>query len=193
MKKIAIFALVAGAVLLAAGCKNTNQNQNQGTTQNREKEKSGIANSIKDAMGLGQKMKCTYRYTFGGQTEESVAYVEGKKYKSSYDMNGQKSNNFFDGETSYTWNEGAKTGTKISLACLEEIGEKYKNEEQNQNQNQFKAGEDAFENAVDTKCEPTTENISLPDGVTFTDQCDEMKTQMQALDEMTKKFKNMGQ
>ncbi len=183
-------------MIFVAGCKKTNQNQNQNqsTVQNQEQEKEGgVISSIKDAMGLGEKMKCTYRYTIANQTDESVVYIEGKKYKSSYDMGGQKSNNFFDGETSYTWNEGAKTGTKISMGCLKEIGDKYKNEEQNQNQNQLKSGEEAFKNAVDTKCEPTNEDISLPGGITFTDQCEQMKTQMQALDEMSKKFQNMGQ
>ncbi len=197
MKKIAIFALVAMFVIFAAGCKKTSQNQNQGTTQNREteREQSGVIGSIKDAMGLGKKMKCTYKYSFGGQTDESVVYIDGKKYKSSYDMNGQKSNNFFDGEVSYTWNEGAKTGTKISMKCMEEIGNMYKNEEQeqNQNQNRLKAGEEAFEDAVDTKCEPTNENISLPSGIAFTDQCDQIKTQMKEIQQMTEKYKNMGQ
>jgi hypothetical protein len=196
MKKVAIFALVAGLTVFVAGCAKTNQNQNQnqGTGKNQEREtereQGGVISSIKDAMGLGQKMKCTYRYTFGDQTDESVAYVDGKKYKSSYEMGNQKTNSYFDGEMSYTWTEGQKTGTKISMACLKEIGEKYKNEEQNQNQNQYKAGEDAFENTTNTKCELTNEDVSLPSGITFTDQCEQMKAQMEGLQEMMKKYQN---
>lgn len=204
MKKVAIFALVAGLTVFVAGCAKTNQNQNQNQnqeqtqmqTQNQASSGGGVINSIKDAMGLGKKMKCTYRYTFGDQVNESVVYVDGKKYKSSYEMGNQKTNSYFDGEMSYTWTEEQKNGTKISMACLKEIGEKYKNEEQNQNrnqnQNQFKAGEDAFDNAVDTKCEPTNEDISLPSGIAFTDQCEQMKAQMQSMQEMMKKYQNMA-
>ncbi|MCX6766133.1 MAG: hypothetical protein NT136_04210 [Candidatus Moranbacteria bacterium] len=195
MKKIAVFALVVGLSIFVAGCKKTNQNDNQDQGAIQKQEKGGVVSSIKDAMGLGKKVKCTYRYAIAGQTDESVVYIEGKKYKSSYEIEGQKTNNFFDGEISYTWTEGQKTGTKISMACLKEIGDSYKSEEKNtgQNQNQLKAGQEAFENAVDTKCEPTNEDISLPIDITFTDQCDQMKGQIQSMQEMMKKYQNMGQ
>ena len=199
MKKIAALVLLLSAVVVIAGCKNANQNQNEnqnkGTIQNKEqeKEKEGVISSIKDAMGLGQKMKCSYSFSYGGQTEESVVYVDGKKYMSSYAMGEKKTNSYFDGEMSYTWEEGAKTGTKISAACLKEIGEMSQSQNQEQQQNQYKAGEEAFEDAMDVKCEPTNEDISLPEGIAFTDQCDQMKAQIQSMQEMMKKYQNMGQ
>jgi hypothetical protein len=200
MKKTVIVVFALAATITIAGCGKTNQNQsenkNQGTKMNQETEQQqgGVVSSIKDAMGLGKKMKCTYRYTFGDQTTESVAYIDGKKYKSSYDIGNQKTNSYFDGEMSYTWTEGQKTGTKISMACLKEIGEKYKDDgkSQNQNKNQFKAGEDAFKDTTDTKCEPTNEDLSLPAGITFTDQCEQTKAQMQSMQEMMKKYQNMA-
>lgn len=176
-----------------AGCKKNDQiNQNRSQEVNQIEEKNMIT-SIKDAMGLNQKMKCVYRHGLSDEFGESVAYIQGKKYKSSLMADGQKINSFFDGQTSYTWTEGQKNGTKMAADCMKEIAEKYKNNNQDLTQQyKYKSGEDFFDNAINAKCEPTDEDISLPTDVTFEDQCEQMKTQLQMVEEMMKKAGNMN-
>src|SRR3989344_3780743 len=47
-----------------------------------------VISSIKDAMGLGKKMKCTYAVSEGGIA--STVFIDGQKYKFTSEANGQK-------------------------------------------------------------------------------------------------------
>src|SRR3990167_9560301 len=49
----------------------------------------GVIGSIKDAMGLGKKMKCTYSAKAGSGVSSTV-FVDGKKFKFTTDANGEK-------------------------------------------------------------------------------------------------------
>jgi len=95
MNKIKIAAVAAG-VLLLAGCgnkaaDNQSQSQNQAQVQTQaETKKSGVINSIKDAMGFGKKMKCVYKMKIGEETLETVTYVDGKKYMTETLVAGKK-------------------------------------------------------------------------------------------------------
>ena len=67
----------------------------------------GMVSSIKEAMDLGKKMQCTYVINQDGGLVESKGSI--------------------DGENQYSWTSAAKTGMKMSKACLEKMGESVKN------------------------------------------------------------------
>ena len=184
MKTLKIAAMAAG-VLLLAGCGNKavdNQNENQEQVQTENKsEKSGIINSIKDAMGMGKTMRCEYKIKDANGEESSVVtFVDGKKYKTDMKIAGQNQHMIFDEEAMYSWTEGQKQGMKMTMACSEELA---KNVSENNNDSAAPTpdptGEKTFDNALDVKCEEAARaDFSIPADVEFQDQCEMMKNMM---------------
>jgi hypothetical protein len=186
MKKLQMFALAVG-VLLLAGCGNKNadkptesaQSQQPGMENNQIQNQGagGIVSSIKDAMGLGKEMKCTYKMKIGNEEMETVTYVNGKKYMGTTMVAGNLTHMLFNEDAMYTWTEGQPQGMKMTTACSEELA---KNTPQTGDQNlpapADPTGEKTFDNAMDVNCEPASGvDFSVPTGVTFTDQCEMMK------------------
>lgn len=155
------------------------------------KEEKGMVSSIKDAMGLGQKMQCTYMMNEGGKAFESKVMVDGEKYASTTTIDNMTVYGIFDGENQYSWTSAAKTGMKMSKACLEKM--------QATAQNMAKPAETpgaapqdmekAFEMAKNVKCEPASSaDFTIPKDVTFTDQCAMMEQSMKMMEEMKDKM-----
>ncbi|MDQ1283684.1 MAG: hypothetical protein QG620_32 [Patescibacteria group bacterium] len=181
-------AVLAAGVVLLAGCGNKGAN-NQPEARSGPDEKApvenvqkpgGMISSIKDAMGLGTAMKCTYTDTFDGKTYVSEAYVKGDNYKSANEVDGKKMNSLFDGKVIYSWTEGEKKGTKMEAKCFEDMP---KPEEKADSDSaapiEEKSPEDEFENAMDVKCEPAGGvDFNPPTDVVFEDQCEMMKNLM---------------
>jgi hypothetical protein len=201
MKKSIIILPIFLAVMLLSGCGkkqaldgNQNQNTNQGTVQNqeREQEQGGMINSIKDAMGLGKKMKCSYTMETGEGKDTYTTYVDGKKYKSESEFEGKMQYSVFDGEIIYSWNNKEKKGTKMSSKCLEDLN-KSTEEDKPEKVAAPEAAEptdENFEDAMDVKCEDVSSiDFSIPSDVVFTDQCEEMKKMMESL----KQYQNQAQ
>jgi hypothetical protein len=192
MKKIAVIFAVAAVALAVSGCKKSGD-QEQFEQKEQAREQGGIVSSIKEAMGLGQKMKCTYTTTANGKTFESVVYVDGQKYKSEAEVNGVTHHSLFDGEAVYSWSDEDKSGaTKMEKKCLDELNAmlpKQESETSGDLDAQFSA--EAFESATDVKCEAAAGvDMSIPSDIIFNDACEAMKQQIKALEEMEK---NMNQ
>lgn len=168
----------------------------QRTTQTLEKqgngtllpvtEKGGVISSIKDAIGLGKKMKCTSVTPDGsGNQSSSTIFVDGKKYKFSAEANGEISYGIFDGETQYMWSGNTKQGLKMTKACIDELS---KAVPQNGSDNTLSTPEtpqdfeDSFGGGAGVNCEPTSEDFSIPTDVKFVDQCEMMKNSLKALE-----------
>lgn len=178
MKKVFLGIAVVGLAFVLSGCGAKKAPQDGGAqnqTKEESKEQGSVIGSIKDAMGLGKKMKCEYSVGTGKEAVKSTAYVEGKKYKAISTINGTTTNSIFDGNTMYYWQEGQKTGMKMAMSCMEELNKSLP--EDQQNPEDFKSPEEQFEDAIDTSCVPATEsiNFSAPSDVTFQDQCEMMK------------------
>lgn len=193
MKKIAIAIFAIGAVILVSGCAKKPV-ENQGQTKNEEsavkEESGGVISSIKDAMGLGKKMQCTYKYKDNEQSFTSTVYVDGKKYKGESEVMGKKQLMVFDGETMYMWPEGEKKGTKWTKSCMDDLSkEGQKNEdreESNIDKDETKDIEEAFKDAMDVKCTPVASiDFSVPSDIIFSDMCQELKT-------LQEKFQGIG-
>lgn len=188
MKKGLLMFSVLFLVLLLSGCGNQNQEQNKQETKNQTKESRSVISSIKDAMGLGKTMKCTYKVEAGENSMEMVAYVKGEKYRSENEyQKGKEMKSVFDGKTLYSWNEGEKNGFKITKECTEELAKMNQNQEREINEPQS-VGDD-FEEAMDVNCEEASDvDFSVPSDVEFQDQCEIMKDFSNQAENMMKKY-----
>lgn len=201
-----IIGLVAVAVLLIGGflywnsrqssptgMENTNVEMTAGSGEmpGMPKEEKGMVSSIKDAMGLGQKMQCTYTMNEGGKTFESKVMVDGEKYASTTMIDNMTVYGVFDGENQYSWTSAAKTGMKMSKACLEKMQATAQNMAK-PTETPAAAPQDmekAFEMAKNVKCEPASgADFTIPKDVTFTDQCAMMEQSMKMMEEMKDKM-----
>ncbi|TAK95857.1 hypothetical protein EPO05_03095 [Patescibacteria group bacterium] len=133
------------------------------------------AQEIKDAITGGQKLKCSYKITDGqGAGTESVYYVQGKKFRSSFAANGETFNSVSDGEVVYSWSSKTKQGSKMNIACMEDLAKSVPQAQSDQVN--YEAPEDFVDSQNNISCESTSDiDFSVPSDVKFTDACAEMK------------------
>lgn len=192
MKKTLKIAALAAGVVVLAGCggKNTDNTNQGGTGKNQEAnqsassaDKGGVISSIKDAMGLGKTMRCTYRIKNKEGEMETVAYVDGKKYMTEMTIAGNAQKSIFNEDGMYSWSVSEKRGTKMSKACMDELAKGAPKSAPSADQDVPGApdptGEKAFDGATDVKCEDVSDvDFSIPTDVNFVDQCEMMKKMM---------------
>jgi hypothetical protein len=200
MKKTTIAVAVIVVVLVVAGVFFFTRKTSQpapagqaGQAQSQQSPAGNAINSIKDAMGLGTKMKCTYSTKAGDTTITSVVYVQGKNFKSVGSINGKTTNTIFDGDTLYMWMEGQTTGTKMALSCINELKASLPANQANNPAANVQSPEDQFKNATDTSCVPGDSSVdySVPANVTFTDQCAMMKNAINSMKNIKANIPNM--
>lgn len=153
----------------------------------------GMVSSIKEAMGLGQKMQCTYVLNESGESVESKVSIDGEKYRLTTVVGGMQVDTLFDGENQYSWNSATRTGMKMSKACLEKMGEAVKDMPEPAGDVPVPAEpkdmEKAFDMAKNVKCEPAPDIVlSWPRDIVFTDQCALMEQSMQMMEEIKEKL-----
>lgn len=183
MKKTLKVTVVAAGILLLAGCGNQvaqNQNENKGESQNQEREqeqnRNGIVSSIKDAMGLGKTMRCTYRISDQNGESTVTTFVDGKKYATEMNIAGNKQRMVYNEEAMYTWQEGQKQGMKMTKACTEELGENMPEDNNDNAPAEDITGGKFFDEAMDVKCEEVSNaDFSVPSDIEFVDQCEMLK------------------
>lgn len=195
-----IIGLVVVAVLLIGGFLYWNSQSNVQPAMEKETipssvvpEEKGVVSSIKDAMGLGQKMQCTYTLSEGGKAVESKVMVDGKKYASTTTIDNMTVYGVFDGENQYSWTSATKTGMKMSKACLEKLQATAQDmTKSNPSETSATAPQDmekAFDMAKNVKCEPASgADFTLPKDVTFTDQCAMMEQATKMMQEAKDKM-----
>lgn len=145
-----------------------------GTVEQENAEQPSVIGSIKDAMGLGEKMRCTYATGEGKDAVVSSVYVDGKKFKTTTEVGGMKTEALFDGETQYVWSGNSMQGMKMSQACLASFKESF-GESEDAAGNGGVAPQDyqeTFGMAKNVQCEQVgSVDFSVPASITFTDQC----------------------
>ncbi|MFZ2192941.1 MAG: hypothetical protein WAV31_01745 [Candidatus Moraniibacteriota bacterium] len=188
MKKMKIVALAAG-ILLLAGCGNkpadkageVGVEKKSNVSVETKKDNGGVISSMKDAMGLGKAMKCSYKFKGEAGDITSTAYVNGKKYKAESTVMGKKQIVIFDETAMYSWAEGEKTGMKMTTACMEEMNDKLPKGD-SASVPDAKTDEEFFDDATDVNCEPYSgTDFSIPKDIAFTDQCEMLKGIMKDL------------
>lgn len=155
-------------------------------------ESQGVISSIKEAMGLGQKMQCTYTMNESGKTFESKVTVDGQKYASTTTIDDMTVYGVFDGENQYAWTSANKTGTKMSKSCMEKMTAAVRDmpNPAESPANTPQDMEKVFDMAKNVKCEAAgmEADFSIPKEVTFTDSCALMEQSMQMMEEMKDKL-----
>ena len=156
-----------------------------------KEEKGSMVSSIKDAMGLGQKMQCTYTMNESGKAFESRVMVDGEKYASTTMIDNMTVYGVFDGENQYSWTSATKTGMKMSKVCLEKLQATAQDfaRPSETPATALQGMERAFEMAKNVKCEPASSgDFTIPKDITFTDQCEMMEQSMKTMEEMQGKL-----
>lgn len=188
-----IFGLIGVVVVLGVGFYL--YNQNMGDRQNNAMEAMGDSNdleesaenkgfvsSIADAMSSGVAMRCTYAMSEGENAFESSVIVQGEKFRADSVVSGITTHALSDGSDQYIWNEGSKTGFKMSKACLEEMSKMAPATEEKGTT--LKDAKDTFDAAKNVSCSPTSDtDFSVPKDVTFADQCAAMKDSMKMMEQ----------
>lgn len=190
-KTLIILSVLVGAIFLG-GCGNSNpatetigENQTipSGAPGSDIGSKVGAAaNSLKDLVGMGKKMECDS--TDNGVTTK--IFIEGTKYKSTTESKEFSMTGIFDGDTFYSWNTKTKAGTKMTMACMQEIGKDMPKAEGKDNSEITSTDKLIEEQAKKNNCKETAENIdfTLPSDISFVDQCAMMKGMTQNLKDM---------
>lgn len=155
-------------------------------------EQGSMIASIKDAMGLGQAMQCTYTGGTGDTTLTSKVSVSGEKFRSESEVSGTKVYALFDGDTQYTWMGDTKQGTKMSKACLDELQAALP-ETQTSTGSETPQPEDyskMFDAANNVNCVAAASgaDFSVPADITFTDQCEMMKESLKMMEQFKGKL-----
>ena len=142
------------------------------------------AQEIKDAITGGQKLKCSYKITEGeGAGTESVYYVQGKKFRSSFTADGETFNSVSDGEVVYSWSTKTNQGTKMNITCMEDLAKSAPQTQGTANdQFDYEAPEEFVDDQSDIRCESVSDvDFSVPSNINFTDACAEMKKVFESL------------
>lgn len=83
-----------------------------------QEEQKGFTGKLKDALTLGQSMKCTWR-----QDEENfgTAYIKNEKVYSEVTTDGKKAYSIMADNCTYVWEEGSTDGFKMCYEPTEEV------------------------------------------------------------------------
>jgi hypothetical protein len=175
-------------VLVLMGCGNKDATNNllkeeakKEITSQPEEKKGGVISSIKDAMGLGKTMRCEYKFKGESGELNSIAYVDGRKYKAESTVMGKKQLVVFDETAMYSWAEGEKNGMKMTTVCMKEMEKNIPKEQGGREPlADSKTDEEFFDDATDVKCEAASGvDFSIPTDIVFADQCEMLKNMLQ--------------
>lgn len=182
---IVLAILVAGAAFFISSKKAQSPASQQAAAPNGStaEEDDGAISSIRDAMGLGKKMQCTYADASDGKTLQSVVMIDGKRFKSVIDTPEGKMSIVFDGETQYVWNDKDKSGFKMSQACLDDVEKSLpENLKNNESFGRLDDITEDFDTAQDVSCRPALSiDTSVPADISFVDQCEMMRQSLDVL------------
>jgi hypothetical protein len=155
-------------------------------------EEKGMVSSLKEAMGLGQKMQCTYVMNEGDNQVVSTIFIDGSKTKLTTVMGDVTMYSLMDGEDQYSWTSASKTGMKLSKACLEKLRTSVKDLPKPTGTQAAPEPQDmqaVFDMARNVQCEPSAEvDLTVPKGITFTDQCAMLEQSTKLMQEMKDKL-----
>lgn len=174
------------------------QNQELVQTQDQVQQEEGVNQSLKDLMGSGKNLECSWEFEDpeGKGRTTGLVYIAGNRSRSEVRVRvegeGEELANMDlisinDGEMGYMWNEGQTTGSKYNIAEMEKLGEEMSQGQENITQNQT---QNDWENIYNYECKNwrvDESKFSVPTNVEFTD----MMAQMQQMQEQTENMKGV--
>lgn len=199
MKKIGLYVLSFALVFTLAGCGKKEENSkmkndmaiegdyNQNEQGDVEVMENGVLANLKNSLSAGKKIKCSYQINDKDETMGVVeTYIQGDKYKTESTIDGIKNISIFDGDIVYSWIDGQKMGTKMSMDCINNL---------NGNKEEIKENipvedEEGFVNSLgetnNLECgEAGDIDFDLPSEIEFSDQCEILKSQQQLIEGFT--------
>lgn len=153
----------------------------------------GAVSSIKEAMGLGKKMQCTYTVGEDVPTQTTVL-VDGEKFKSTTTMKDMTVYGMFDGELQYTWTDKEKQGSKMSKDCLDKLAARFQNTAAPDTPEKSTTPltqdlREGFDGLRGVDCRMTdVVDFSLPEDVSFVDQCAMIEQSMKTINDVKDKL-----
>ncbi len=196
MKKQIYLVLLLLMFFLAAGfgCGKSDEAKTEEGTSALEDSDGSLVSDFKDALKLKKKMMCTYKVSDQGQAYEHISYVEGEKYRTEYSAAGVDYTSIFDGKTMYTWDENTKQGTKVDMACLDELQTADSEEESldDADYEEYQSSEDMLNTGLNVSCRQVSAiDFSVPADVQFVDQCALLKQQMESLENLQEQLPDL--
>ena len=167
MKKI----LIGVVILLALGAGYYFYSKNNGGLPGSGTEVSSGMNSLRDLIGASVPQKCTFSSEDAESGKsEGTTYIAGGKVRSDFTnvVSGKTTTSHMitDSKTSYIWEEGQKTGVKMT------IEEPEKGEADIPTSTESEGAQTDLDQKMDYKCSAWLPDSSLfnpPSDVTFTD------------------------
>lgn len=208
MKKVSLIGVSLFLVVSLSGCgepkdseirdlsetvpNTTDQSQMESKIAEDTAEGEGnLINKLKNAISSGKKMKCTYKMGDENNATEIITYLQGDKYKTEIVMGQMKTLSVFDGESMYSWVSEQKTGTKMTMDCINSLDTKGETEAETVPENVPTGDEDDFvetlSDAQNLNCEDFQDaDFDIPSDVVFTDQCELLKSQQKMIEGLNK-------
>jgi len=149
-----------------------------------------MLNKLKSAISSGKKMKCTYKMNDEDAEMEIITYVQGDKYKTETNFGQMKTISIFDGDVMYNWSVGHKTGTKMTMDCMNSLDVDV--QENKEAESDIPKDEedfvDSLEAAKNLQCESFDDaSFDIPNDIEFADQCEMLKSQQKLMEGFDKK------
>lgn len=202
MKKISVLSFVFLMVIVLSGCgeKNITSNQSvpsEAVEKNSQPQQADIAdnqgkgdegnvlNKLKNSIMSGKKVKCVYKMKENNMETSIITYMQGDKYRTEVDLGQVKTISIFDGDVMYNWSVGQKTGTKMTMDCMESLNDDLP---ESKNDEKVVAGDsddfvDSLKDAQNLNCEDSSDvDFEIPTEIEFVDQCEMLKTQQKLME-----------
>lgn len=152
---------------------SVNENSDTGTLPG----EGTLVDSYRALLGNGKQLSCVFSTDrLDGTSLETKTFLDGeKRYKSMVsDPKLGTITTLFDGNAVYSWTEGAKTGMKMDISCLDDVK---KTAGKNAPNDTYASNDDMLDTAPDISCAESSEatDFSVPSTISFTDQCAMMR------------------
>lgn len=123
MKKLLPIVLI-GVVILGVGAYLLSQNREtqvteqgeqdkQVTIQQADEEAETFTGSLREMLGLGRAMRCTWSK---GEAASGVAWVKGEMFYSEIEAQGEQNYSIFKDNCMWSWQEGRPQGVKMCFS-----------------------------------------------------------------------------
>ncbi|NTV55323.1 MAG: hypothetical protein HGA16_02380 [Candidatus Moranbacteria bacterium] len=157
-------------------------------------EKLGGAAEWIAGLASGKQMACQYVIPAGeGKASLTMKmYADKDRYKTEMDLPTGSVVSIFDGKTMYNWTKGTKQGMKMDIECAKSLGDNLPKADVSgrPSPQTYDSPEQAIGNIPNITCAEASGEVdlSVPSDVTFTDQCEMLKSTLGKMKDMQGKL-----
>ena len=190
-----IILLVITSMFFTACNKKTDQDQQPAQNDTQE---SSVKGNLKDLLGMGKNIKCTFSDEQDGVSLDIETYISGNKVRTTTTQKSPDNETFvydtiMDDTWVYNW-DSMGNAYKMNLKEMEELAQKYsENDESADTSTEMPAVED-IQKEFDYKCNPWVPDNSkfqVPSNINFIDQGEIMEETIQQTEEIKENLQDM--